>query len=93
MPAQEARATVRQATEDVRVAPGQTLYQISLNKLGKYDGKVLEQLRGLNPSLNNPDRIRTGQKIRIPAAAPLSTDGQHAGQQAANAAPTEAGKP
>jgi hypothetical protein len=93
MPAQEARATVRQATEDVRVAPGQTLYQISLNKLGKYDGKVLEQLRGLNPSLNNPDRIRTGQKIRIPAAAPLSTDGQHAGQQAPNAAPTEAGKP
>ena len=93
MPAQEARATVRQATEDVRVAPGQTLYQISLNKLGKYDGKVLEQLRGLNPSLNNPDRIRTGQKIRIPATAPLSTDGQHAGQQAPNAAPTEAGKP
>ena len=93
MPAQEASATVRQATEDVRVAPGQTLYQISLNKFGKYDGKVLEQLRGLNPSLNNPDRIRTGQKIRIPATAPLSTDGQHAGQQAPNAAPTEAGKP
>lgn len=93
MPAQEASATVRQATEDVRVTPGQTLYQISLNKFGKYDGKVLEQLRGLNPSLDNPDRIRTGQKIRIPATAPLSTDGQHAGQQAANAAPTEAGKP
>jgi general secretion pathway protein A len=93
MPAHEASATVRQATEDVRVTPGQTLYQISLNKFGKYDGKVLEQLRGLNPSLDNPDRIRTGQKIRIPATAPLSTDGQHAGQQAANAAPTEAGKP
>ena len=93
MPAEEAGAKVKQATEDVRVKSGQTLYQISLNKLGKYDGKVLEQLRGLNPSLNNPDRIRTGQKIRIPATAPLSTDGQHAGQQAPNAAPTEAGKP
>jgi general secretion pathway protein A len=92
MPAQEANAAVKQATEDVRVKSGQTLYQISVNKFGKYDGKVLEQLRGLNPSLNNPDRIRTGQKIRIPATAILSTDGQHAGQQAPNAAPTEAGK-
>lgn len=93
MPAQEANATVMQTTEDVRVKSGQTLYQISLNKFGKYDGKVLEQLRGLNPSLNNPDRIRTGQKIRIPATATLSTDGQHAGQPAPNAEPTEAGKP
>jgi general secretion pathway protein A len=93
MSAQEASATVRRATEDVRVKSGQTLYQISLNKFGKYDGKVLEELRGLNPSLDNPDRIRTGQKIRIPATAPLSTDGQHAGQQPPNAVPTEAGKP
>ena len=29
--------------------PGQTLYQISVNKLGKYDDQVLEKLRGLNP--------------------------------------------
>ncbi len=93
MPVQEARATVKQATEDVRVKPGQTLYEISVNKFGKYDDTVLEELRGLNPSLNNPDRIRSGQKIRIPATATLSTDGQHAGQQAPNAAPTEAGKP
>jgi type II secretory pathway predicted ATPase ExeA len=93
MPAQEASATVKQATEDVRVKSGQTLYQISLNKLGRYDGKVLEQLRGLNPSLSNPDRIRTGQKLRIPSTATRSIDGQHAGQQSANAAPTEAGKP
>ena len=93
MPAQEASATVRQTTEDVRVEPGQTLYQISVNKFGKYNGKVLEELRGLNPALDNPDLIRTGQKIRIPSRAPLSTVGQHAGQPAPNAAPIEAGKP
>ena len=93
MPEEEANATVKQATEDVSVKSGQTLYQISLNKFGKYDGAVLEQIRGLNPSLNNPNRIRTGQKIRIPATATLSTDGRHAGQQAPNAVPTEAGKP
>jgi general secretion pathway protein A len=81
-----ANATVVPASEEVRVKPGQTLYQISVDKFGKYDGKVLEQLRGLNPSLGNPDRIRSGQKIHVPAA--LSTDGQ----QAANAAPAEAGK-
>jgi general secretion pathway protein A len=92
MSAQEASATVKQATEDVRVQPGQTIYQISVDKFGKYDGKVLEELRGLNPSLSNPDRIRPGQKIRIPATATLSTNGQHAGQQAPTAAPTEAGK-
>ena len=93
MPAQEASATVRQTTEDVRVKPGQTLYQISVNRFGKYNGKVLEELRGLNPALDNPDLIRTGQKIRIPSTASLSTVGQHAGQPAPNAAPIEAGKP
>jgi general secretion pathway protein A len=91
MPAQEASATVKQTTEDVRVKPGQTLYQISLNKFGKYDRKVLEELRGLNPWLSDPDRIRTGQKIRVPSAAPLSADGQHAAEQDSNAAAAGAG--
>jgi general secretion pathway protein A len=90
---QEARDTVDQSAEDVRVRPGQTLSQISLRKFGKYDARVLHELRGLNPSLDNPNRIRTGQKIRVPATAPPSTDGQRAGQQAPDAEPTEAGKP
>ncbi len=93
MPAQEASATVKQVTEDVRVKPGQTIYQISVDKFGKYDPKILEQLHGLNPSLSNPDRIRIGQKIRIPTKATLSTDGQHSSQQSPDAAPVEAGKP
>jgi len=92
MPAQEASATIKQATENVRVKPGQTVYQISVNKFGKYDRNVLEELRGLNPWLSDPDRIRTGQKIRIPATATLSTDGRDTAEQAADAAPTEAGK-
>ena len=93
MPDQEASATEKQTTEDVRVKPGQTLYRISLNKFGKYDSKILGELRELNPSINDPNRLRTGQKIRFPSTAPLSTDGQHLGQQAPNAEPTEAGKP
>jgi len=92
MPADEASRNSAQAAEDVRVKPGQTIYQISVDKFGKYDRKALDELRGLNPWLSNPDRIRTGQKIRVPAMATLSTNGQHTAEQAANAAPTEAGK-
>jgi general secretion pathway protein A len=78
-----------QMPDDVRVMPGQTLYQISVSKLGKYDDQVLEQLRGLNPSLKDPDHILSGQKLRIPA---VITDPQRAAEQASNAAPAEAGK-
>jgi general secretion pathway protein A len=79
-------------SQDVQVKQGQTLYQISINNLGKYNGKVLSQFQDLNPWLSDPDRIHPGQKIRVPAAATLSTDGQRAAEQASNAAPAEAGK-
>jgi general secretion pathway protein A len=92
MPAAEASQVTAQTSEDVRVKPGQTIYQISVDKFGKYDAKVLEEIRGLNPWLNDPDRIRTGQKIRVPATATLSTGGERAAEQASTAAPAEAGK-
>jgi type II secretory pathway predicted ATPase ExeA len=92
MPADESSRNSAQASEDVLVKPGQTIYQISVDTFGKYDRKALDELRGLNPWISNPDRIRTGQKIRLPATATLSTDGQHTAEQAAIAAPTEAGK-
>ncbi len=83
---------LEQASEDVQVKPGQTLYQISVDKVGKYNGKVLSQLQDLNPWLSDPDRIHPGQKIRVPTAATNSTETQRAAQQAPNAAPAEAGK-
>jgi len=92
LPADGPSAKVELGSEDVQVKPGQTLYEISVNKVGKYNDKVLEQLQDLNPWLSDPDRIQPGQKIRIPATATLSTDGQHTAEQAANAAPAEAGK-
>jgi general secretion pathway protein A len=79
-------------SQDVQVRPGQTLYQISVKSLGKYDGKVLSQLQDLNPWLSDPDRIHPGQKIRVPTVAANSTDLQKAAQQAPMAAPAEAGK-
>jgi general secretion pathway protein A len=79
-------------SEDVRVKPGQTLYQISVNKIGKYDQNVLHELQNLNPGLYDPDHIHPGQKIRVPAISKTSTETQRAAQQASNAAPAEAGK-
>ena len=87
-----ASPTSESASQDVRVKPGQTLYQISVAKLGKYDKNVLQELQNLNPDLNNPDRIHPGQKIRVPATAKISTETPRAAEQAPNAAPAEAGK-
>jgi general secretion pathway protein A len=90
--APETEPKTEQLSEDVRVKPGQTLYQISVEKLGKYNGKVLEEFQNLNPGLSDPDRIHPGQKIRVPAATSISTETQRAALQAPNAAPAEAGK-
>jgi general secretion pathway protein A len=92
MPPDAPSPKIEPATQDVQVKPGQTLYQISVDNLGKYNGKVLSQFQDLNPWLSDPDRIHPGQKIRVPAAATNSTETQRAAQQAPNAAPAEAGK-
>jgi LysM repeat protein len=92
MPADAPSPNPEPGSLDVQVKPGQTLYQISVKKLGKYNGKVLEQLQDLNPWLNDPDHIQPGQKIRVPAMATDSTETQRAAQQATSAAPAEAGK-
>ncbi|MFZ3217904.1 MAG: AAA family ATPase [Candidatus Acidiferrales bacterium] len=93
IPAAPASVKTEEVSQAVRVLPGQTLYQISVNKMGHYNAQVLQELQGLNPWLNDPDRIHPGQKIRIPVTATLSTDTQRAAQQSPNAAPAEAGKP
>jgi general secretion pathway protein A len=78
--------------DSVRVMPGQTLYQISVKKLGTYNVAILEEIRGLNPWLSDPDHIQPGQKIRIPSTTAVPTDAQRAAEQAPSAAPAEAGK-
>jgi general secretion pathway protein A len=80
------------ATDSVQVTRGQTLYQISVKNVGTYNNAILEQFRGLNPWLSDPNRIHPGQKIRIPSAPVVSTDTQRAAEQASSATPAEAGK-
>ena len=53
----------------VHVAPGQTLLGICVEKFGSCTAELLEQIHLLNPWLNNPDHIESGQNIRIPLTA------------------------
>ena len=62
--------------DSVQVMPGQTLYHLTVKKLGKYNKEVLEEIRKLNPGLGDPDYIQAGQKIRIPSPPAGSTSPQ-----------------
>jgi general secretion pathway protein A len=53
----------------VRVIAGQTLLGICIEKFGSCTSELLQQIHELNPSLNNPDHIESGQNIRIPVLA------------------------
>ena len=56
----------------VQVAPGQTLLGICIKKFGNCTSQLLQQIHELNPSLNNPDHIESGQSIRVPVLAAQS---------------------
>ncbi|MGH9757996.1 MAG: hypothetical protein ACRD4M_09685, partial [Candidatus Acidiferrales bacterium] len=43
-----------------------TLRHLSIEFLGRYDGAALREIQALNPGIKNPDRIGTGQPIRLP---------------------------
>ena len=61
------------AVSIVRVAPGQTLLGICVEKFGSCTAEIMQQIYQLNPSLNNPDHIESGQSIRIPVLAAQSS--------------------
>jgi general secretion pathway protein A len=60
----------------VQVAPGQTLLGICIKKFGNCTSELLRQIHELNPSLNNPDHIESGQSIRVPVLAAQSSAGE-----------------
>jgi type II secretory pathway predicted ATPase ExeA/LysM repeat protein len=80
------------SSQSVRVTQGLTLYRLSVKQFGKYNQSVLQEIRDLNPWLQDPNHIRPGQTIRIPSAKEVSTDSPHAAEQATGAAPAETGK-
>jgi type II secretory pathway predicted ATPase ExeA len=71
----------------VHVTEGQTLLGICVEKFGSCTAELLQQIHQLNPWLNNPDHIETGQDIRIPVLDAQS----RAGEQPRKALSPEAG--
>jgi type II secretory pathway predicted ATPase ExeA/LysM repeat protein len=57
----------------VRVGDHDTLYQICMDRLGRYDDEIIKLLHDLNPGLSNPRQLQVGQEVRIPTSRSLST--------------------
>lgn len=62
----------KQSRNDVQpvvhvVQSNETLSGISLEYLGRYDDKVLEEVQRDNAGLKDPDLIRVGQRVLLPA--------------------------
>jgi general secretion pathway protein A len=56
------------ATQIITVAatPGQTIQDISLSYVGRFDAQLLQQIRALNPEMKDPNHLTAGQLIRLP---------------------------
>jgi len=48
------------------VQPNDTLWNLCVWSLGRYDEKTIAELRKLNPDLTDIDRIEVGQQLRLP---------------------------
>jgi hypothetical protein len=51
----------------VEVKPWQTLEQISLGHFGRFDKKLLREIRALNPQMANFNDLAAGQRILLPS--------------------------
>jgi type II secretory pathway predicted ATPase ExeA len=51
------------------IQPKDTLRDLCVSMLGRYDSDVLSEIRELNPNLRNPDHLDVGQEIRLPVSA------------------------
>ena len=50
----------------VVVQPGQSLKEICLQNVGRYDAELLSEISELNPQMKDPDHIEVGQSIWLP---------------------------
>ena len=59
----------------VMVGPDQNLRQICLHYLGRYNSKLVEDIKELNPQLKDPDYVQIGQWLRLPVRAVREGEG------------------
>jgi len=57
----------------VRVQQGETLRQICMKLLNRYDRELLKSILAANPELVDPNYINVGQQIRIPVGSAAAT--------------------
>lgn len=62
------------------VGPQQTLSELSVSYLGRFDPESLGRIRELNPQLSDPNRIFVGQHIRLPQSAKEAKEAPAAGE-------------
>jgi type II secretory pathway predicted ATPase ExeA len=63
-PRQSAAAVTHAST--VSVKPGETLFEICFASFGRCSPELLQEIRRLNPQMNNLDHIEPGQTIQLP---------------------------
>ena len=68
--------SIKQQPGSIRVLQGQTLSQISVETMGRFDPQILAEIRNLNSILDDPDHIRVGEQIFIPSASRSPTQHQ-----------------
>lgn len=77
----------------VRVGAHDTLYQLCMDHLGRYDDEIINLLRDLNPGLSNPRQLHVGQEVRIPTPRSLSAKANSSPESNGNTSAVETKKP
>lgn len=68
VPVAEAAPRAAPHASTVSVKPGETLLEICVASFGRCNPELLQEIRRLNPQMNNLDHIEPGQTIQLPLA-------------------------
>lgn len=66
VPSQTGELKTAIASPSITVHPGQTLYAISKEYLGRATPATVQKICDLNPNLSDPDHIETGDTVHLP---------------------------
>jgi type II secretory pathway predicted ATPase ExeA len=75
--ADTAERSIPKTSYFVRVVPGETLYHICIAKFGKYDERMFEKLRLLNPWMSDPNLLESGRELFVPLSISDPGDMKH----------------
>lgn len=84
--------SMEQQPGSIRMLPGQTLYHVSVENLGRYNPRILKEIQRFNPWLTDPAHIPVGRTILMPSALILAAEGQDSALQKIPSFPQEVGK-